>query len=78
MVVYDFGFVHPDRRRAVGQFEMTGARTVPVRSGGAFEHSPVAFVVERAADGDRPRSGQTDPLPGGGMPETAYLCGLKK
>jgi hypothetical protein len=25
------------------------------------ENSPVVWIVERAADGDRPRSGQTDP-----------------
>jgi hypothetical protein len=50
----------------VGQFEMAGARTVPVRSGWqrrSLENSPVAFIVKCAADGDRPRSGQTDPLP---------------
>jgi hypothetical protein len=42
-------------------FEMAGARTVPVRSGWQrrnLENSPVAFIVEYAADGDRPRSGQ--------------------
>jgi hypothetical protein len=50
----------------VVQFEMTGARTVPVRSGWrprSLENSPVALVVERAADGDRPRSGQANSLP---------------
>jgi hypothetical protein len=50
----------------VGQFEMGGARTVPVRSGWqrrSLGNSPVAFIVKCAADGDRPRSGQTDPLP---------------
>jgi hypothetical protein len=30
---------------------------------GELENSTVAFTIERAADGDRPRSGQTDPLP---------------
>jgi hypothetical protein len=60
----------------VGQFEMAGARTVPVRSGWqrrSRDNSPVAFVIERAADGDRPRSGQTDPLPNGGQPWPPFL-----
>jgi hypothetical protein len=54
------------KKPVVGHFEMAGARTVPVRSvwqRHSLENSPVAFIVERAADGDRPRSGQTDPLP---------------
>jgi hypothetical protein len=54
------------QEKSDGQFEMAGARTVPVRSAWqrrSLENSPVAFVVERAADGDRPRSGQIDTLP---------------
>jgi hypothetical protein len=39
--------------------EIIGARTVPVRSARlrrSLENSPVVFIGERAADGDRPRS----------------------
>jgi hypothetical protein len=58
--------VKTNERPVMGQLEMAGARTVPVRSGRQrrnLENSPVAFIVEPAADGDRPRSSQTDPPP---------------
>jgi hypothetical protein len=59
-------FVNRQPHLEAGQFEMAGARTVPVRSAWQWrnlENSPGAFNIERAADGDRPRSGQTDSLP---------------
>jgi hypothetical protein len=44
-------------------------------SGGALKNSPAVFMVERAADGDRPRSGQISHYR---LNSSVDFCGARK